>query len=315
MHEPAALLAVHGHPDDEVFLGGGTLARYAAEGVRVVAVTGTRGELGEIVVRDLDTPQHRASLGEIRLQELERALGVLGVTEQRWLGFRDSGMHGTAANDDPQAFCRCDVDEAVGRLVRIIREVRPQVIITHNEGGGDGHPDHITAARVARLAFDRAGDAAAYAEQLEGPGALECWAPDKLYEEMDQVDRREKLRRLVREQGIIRAAPVALRALSRWRPAREQERARAAATIAPPTARIDVRPWLEARHRALLEFRSQVAFDDDIVAMSPEDRARVMPTENFRLRSSRVAAPEAEDDLFTGLRGRVTLGGAVRPSG
>jgi LmbE family N-acetylglucosaminyl deacetylase len=296
------VLAVHGHPDDEVARCGGTLARYAADGVRVSIVTCTRGEAGQIVDRGLNTPENLARLGEIRMDELERALAILGVTEFRWLGYRDSGMAGTQANDDPRAFARCDLDEAVGRLVRIVREVRPQVILTHNEGGGDGHPDHIRAALVARIAFDRAGDLSAFPEQLEGPGALAAWAPLKLYEAMDQLDRREKLRRLYREQGMLRTARLVAGVLVRWRPARERERAQAAATQGPHTTRIDVRPWLAARHQALLEYRTQIAPAGDLVAIAPEDRALIAPTEDFGRRECRVAAPDEEDDLFAGLR-------------
>ncbi len=301
------MLLVHGHPDDEVAACGGTMSRYAADGVRVLVVTCTRGEVGEIVDRDLDTPENLARLGEIRMDELERALAILGVTEFRWLGYRDSGMAGTQANDDPRAFVRCDLDEAVGRLVRIVREVRPQVILTHNEGGGDGHPDHVRAALVARVAFVRAGDASAYPEQLEGPEALEPWAPAKLYEAMDQLDRGEKLGRLLREQGLLPTVRLVFGALARWRPAHERERAQARATQGRHSTRIDVRPWLAARHQALLEYRTQIAPGDVLIAIAPGDRALIVPTEDFYRRECRVEAPDEEDDLFAGLRDKVIL--------
>jgi LmbE family N-acetylglucosaminyl deacetylase len=297
----AGLLAVFGHPDDEVAHAGGTLARYAAEGARVVVVTATRGELGEIARPELDTPENRARLGDLRMDELERALAHLAVTGGRWLGYRDSGMAGSPSNDDADAFCRCDLDEAVGRLVRVMRETRPDVVLTHNEAGGDGHPDHVRAALVTRQAFDRAGDAAAYRDQLDAPDGLSPWTPVKLYEAVDQFDRREKLRRLLAEQGILGTVPIALRAAARWRPAHERERAHSAALQGAGTVRIDVRPWLEARHAALLEFRSQLGPNDELIAMSPEDRRRVMPTEDFNRRVTRVTVPDIEDDLLAGL--------------
>ncbi len=237
------------------------------------------------------------------MEELDRALGHLGVSDARWLGYRDSGMAGTPANADPGAFCSCDVDEAVGRIVRVVRETRPDVVITHNEAGNDGHPDHVQAALVARLAFDRAGDPAAYPDQLGGD-ALAPWAPAKLYEAGDQFDRREKLRRLLAEQGVLATIPIALRAAARWRPAYERERAQAAAMQGEGrTVRIDVRDWMDARYAALLEFRTQLGPDDDMLVVSAEDRRRIMPTEDFNRRQTRVAAPDAEDDLLAGVGG------------
>ncbi|MBI3749028.1 MAG: PIG-L family deacetylase [Chloroflexi bacterium] len=296
------LLCVHGHPDDETFHAGGALARYAAEGVRILVVTGTRGELGQIVDPALNTPANRADVGALRMAELDRALARLGQIEHRWLGYRDSGMLGSGENENRESFCQADVGEAVGRLVRIIREVKPQVLITHNEVGGDGHPDHVRAALVTRLAFDRAGDPDAYANQLFGPDAVVTWVPDKLYESVVQYGRLEKLRRLVRDGGVVRAVPLLLRAARAWQPSHERERSRVAATQGVTTARVDVRPWLAARDRALREFRSQMAPDNVLFAFTPGQRARITPTEDFSLRSARLSPQAPEDDLFAGLR-------------
>jgi LmbE family N-acetylglucosaminyl deacetylase len=295
------LLAVYGHPDDETFHAGGTLARYAAEGVRVVVLACTRGELGRIVDPALDTLENRMALGDLRMAELGRALAKLGPIEHRWLGYRDSGVAGARENSDPQSFCSADVDEATGRVVRIIREVRPQVIVTHNEAGNDGHPDHVRAALVARLAFERAGDAGAHPEQLAGAVATTAWAPSKLYESIVQYDRGEKLRRLFRGGGLRRGLPVLVRAARTWRPGDERERATAAAAQGARTTRIDVRPWITARDGALREYRSQMSLDDVLFSLSPDERALVTPTEDFSRRSSRVDAPPQEDDLFAGL--------------
>ena len=136
-------MTVHAHPDDETIGTGGAMAKAVEAGHRVVLVTGTRGELGEIVVPDMDTPDNHRRLGEIRAGELERAMGLLGVTEWENLGYRDSGMMGTDGNRDPRSFWQADLDEAAGRLTWLVRRYQPDVITTYNEFGGYGHPDHI----------------------------------------------------------------------------------------------------------------------------------------------------------------------------
>src|ERR1700719_799338 len=143
------LLLVHAHPDDESIGTGATMARYAAEGARVTLVTCTLGELGEIIPPSL---AHLAAgkedrLGEYRTGELAAACEALGVQDHRFLGgpgrWRDSGMMGDPANDNPASFWQADLTEAARDLVAIMRETRPQVVITYDENGGYGHPDHI----------------------------------------------------------------------------------------------------------------------------------------------------------------------------
>jgi N-acetyl-1-D-myo-inositol-2-amino-2-deoxy-alpha-D-glucopyranoside deacetylase len=163
MSEPQKrLLLVHAHPDDESIGTGATMAKYAAEGVQVTLVTCTLGELGEIIPPSL---AHLAAdrddrLGEYRIGELAAACAALGVTDHRFLGgpgrWRDSGMMGTRANDDPRCFWRAGTDEAATALLAVIREVRPQVLVTYDANGYYGHPDHIQAHRVAWRAFERA---------------------------------------------------------------------------------------------------------------------------------------------------------------
>src|SRR5207342_3068192 len=172
---------------------GGSMARAVADGHRVILVTCTRGELGEIVIPAMDTPDNHRRLGEIRAGELERAMAHLGVTDWENLGYRDSGMMGTAGNIDPRAFWQADLDEAIGRLVWLIRRHRPDVVTTYNAFGGYGHPDHIRTHLVAVGAYERAGDPARYSGQLapehggtgpaEADGGLAPWAPSKLYEQ------------------------------------------------------------------------------------------------------------------------------------
>ena len=175
------LLLVHAHPDDETIGTGVTMAKYAAEGALVTLVTCTLGEEGEIVVPGL---AHLAvdkddALGQHRIEELAIAMEALRVSDHRFLGgaghWRDSGMMGVPANERPDCFWQADIDEAVDELVRIIREVRPQVVVTYDDNGGYGHPDHIQAHRVTVAAVDRA----AIAEAV--PAAGEPWQVAKLY--------------------------------------------------------------------------------------------------------------------------------------
>jgi len=156
------MLLVHAHPDDESIGTGATMAKYAAEGAGVTLVTCTLGELGEIIPPEL---AHLAAdadggLGQYRIGELAAACAALGVTDHRFLGgpgrWRDSGMMGLPSNDVPGCFWQADVDEAARELLRVIREVRPQVLISYDSNGFYGHPDHIQAHRVARRAFELA---------------------------------------------------------------------------------------------------------------------------------------------------------------
>jgi N-acetyl-1-D-myo-inositol-2-amino-2-deoxy-alpha-D-glucopyranoside deacetylase len=157
--EERRLLLVHAHPDDESIYTGATMAKYAAEGARVTLVTCTLGELGEIIPPSLAhlAAEKEDQLGQYRIGELDAACAALGVTDHRFLGgpgrWRDSGMMGTEANDDPRCFWRADPDQATEALLDVIREVRPQVLVTYDAGGFYGHPDHIQAHRVARRAF------------------------------------------------------------------------------------------------------------------------------------------------------------------
>ena len=159
------LMAVHAHPDDESIGTGGILAKYAEEGLRTVLVYCTRGEEGDINNPDFVPPAPGLSVEEIRMIELKNALDVLKVDASYFLGYRDSGMDGSPKNNNPDAFAQADMDEAVNRLIDIIREEKPHVIVTYNEIGTYGHPDHIMANRVTTRAFNAAGDPAQKGEK------------------------------------------------------------------------------------------------------------------------------------------------------
>lgn len=166
------LLAVLAHPDDESFGPGGTLAKYAAQGVEVHIAICTDGAAGS-VTEEFETS--RGQLAEIRREELEAAVAILGG-RLHMLGFRDSGYIGDPANNDPQAFMNIDGGQATWRVVQLIRTIRPQVVITHDETGGYFHPDHIKAHEITLAAFQQAADARKF-EELGG----EPYQPQRLY--------------------------------------------------------------------------------------------------------------------------------------
>ena len=166
------LLAVLAHPDDESFGPGGTFARYAAEGVDVHIAIATDGAAGSVAEGYEDA---REKLAEVRAKELEKAVAILGGTLHT-LGYRDSGYIGDPANEHPDAFVQADEQEAIGRVVRLIRELRPQVIITHDETGGYFHPDHIQCWKITVPAFHAAGDPDQFPEI--GPALHQ---PERLY--------------------------------------------------------------------------------------------------------------------------------------
>jgi LmbE family N-acetylglucosaminyl deacetylase len=166
------LLAVYAHPDDESFGTGGTLARYAAEGVRVALVCATRGEAGEIAEPNLATLE---TLGSVREAELRCAAETLGLTELIILDYRDSGMAGSPDNRHPRALVNAPQEEVVRQLVGIIRRLRPQVVMTFEPNGGYGHPDHIAIHRHTVAAFHAAADPTRYPEQGT------AWQPSRLF--------------------------------------------------------------------------------------------------------------------------------------
>ncbi|GAA5019220.1 N-acetyl-1-D-myo-inositol-2-amino-2-deoxy-alpha-D-glucopyranoside deacetylase [Streptomyces siamensis] len=175
------LLLVHAHPDDESINNGATMAKYAAEGAQVTLVTCTLGEEGEVIPPGLAhlAPDREGGLGPYRAGELAAAMKELGVTDHRFLGgqgrHRDSGMMGVEQNRRAGAFWSADLDDAACDLVAVIREVRPQVLVTYDPDGGYGHPDHIKAHRVAVRAAELAADSA-FRRDLGDP-----WGITKVY--------------------------------------------------------------------------------------------------------------------------------------
>lgn len=278
---PVTMLAVRPHPDDESSGTGGMLAHYHARGVRTGVVVCTGGEEGEIRDPDLDPVHDAPRLGEIRERELRDACAILGVAELRLLGYRDSGMADTPANQHPAAFAQADAMEAAGRLVRIIRELRPLVMVTEPPGGGYAHPDHVKCYQVSLDAFHAAADASAY------PEAGAAWQVAKLYG-IAQID-----------DGAWESLLPELQAAGFDIGSRHKRRRSPGPETA--TVALDVRPYTEHQRRALLAHRTQVPPDSFWVSLPVELRRRAFATAYF-IRLHPPAAPgEREPDLLDGL--------------
>ena len=184
------VLFVHAHPDDESMATGGTMARLVADGVRVDLVTCTDGAEGEIHDPTLDPEEARPRLAEIRAAELACSVAALGAgaIHHHKLNYRDSGMMGTEANEHPDSFWKADLDDAARRLIEIVREARPRAIVTYDENGNYGHPDHINAARIARDAY----------QASQG----EPWRVERFYEIAFHRESWFALMSAMRERGI-----------------------------------------------------------------------------------------------------------------
>ena len=280
------LMAVHAHPDDEVIMTGGVLARAVSEGMRARVVTCTGGELGEVVGAGMDPDEIFPRLGEVRLEELRAALAILGTDGPQLLGYRDSGMIGTEGNDDPRAFWQANFDEAVGRLVAQIRSFRPSVLVGYDAFGGYGHPDHVQAHRIMLVASEAA------AMPLLFPDAGPAYRVPKVYFAALPKSRIFMITQLMTAQGMVSPFP----------PADRPEDVQLGAADDEITTTVDVGPWLDQKMRALRAHYSQLSPDSFFLNVPPELEGQAFGTEWFvRLRSS-VEVPEHEDDLFAGLR-------------
>ena len=306
------LMTVHAHPDDETIGTGGTMAKAVADGRRVILITGTRGELGEIVVPDMDTPENHARLGEIRMGELERAMRALAVTEWDNLGYRDSDMMGRPGNHDPRSFWQADLDEAARRLVWMIRRYQPHVVTTYNDFGGYGHPDHIRVHDVTVRAYPRAGDPSWYPEQLApqhggtGPsadeGGLAPWSPSKLYEQAIPASVRAAMRETM--EALDKPNPWAPPPDATPEQLAEFEAFQARMLVPDEsiTTWVDISgDPLERKWNAIREHVTQIAEDSFFMAFGLDGWRESWSNEAFILRESTVDTAKPEDDLFAGL--------------
>ncbi|MGW0531771.1 N-acetyl-1-D-myo-inositol-2-amino-2-deoxy-alpha-D-glucopyranoside deacetylase [Streptomyces sp. NPDC003032] len=299
MTEPPArrLLLVHAHPDDESINNGATMAKYAAEGAHVTLVTCTLGEEGEVIPAQLAhlAADREDSLGAWRVGELAAAMKELGVTDHRFLGgagrYRDSGMMGAEQNHRPGAFWSADLDEAAAHLVEVIREVRPQVLVTYDPDGGYGHPDHIQAHRVAMRAADLAADPA-FRGDLGRPHTI-----GKIY--WNRAPRSVVEERFRWMAGPLRFSPFTTPAAVADVPGvTDDERI---------TTEIDGGPFKAAKAAAMRAHATQITVSEPLFVLSNGLAQPIFEVEYYELvrgeASTQGPAPEA--DLFAGLE-RVT---------
>jgi LmbE family N-acetylglucosaminyl deacetylase len=278
------LLAVFAHPDDESFGIGGTLARYAAEGVRVVLACATMGEAGKVHDPGLGT---REQLAEIRERELRCACDVLGISELHLLGYRDSGMAGSPDNDDPRSLVQADPAEVVGKIVRVMRQVRPQVVVTFEESGGYGHPDHIAIHQHTVAAFQATGDPSRYPEHLAA--GLKPYLPQKLY--FTALPRR-----------FFRGLAHRLKAMGLADRLADFDWESRGVPDELCTFEIDVSAYVDIKLQAFQCHRSQLSRNGPFGLIPPEVRWDFMSTEYFSMPGSRLEpGQEPETDLFASI--------------
>ncbi len=279
------LLLVHAHPDDESISTGGIMAKYAAEGAQVTLVTCTLGELGEVIPAELDHLRagREDRLGKYRIGELAAACAALGVTDHRFLGgpgrWRDSGMMGTPANDDPGCFWRADLDEAAAELASVIRAVRPQVIVTYDQNGFYGHPDHIQAHRVAWQAFEQS--------------AGEEWQIAKFYANAIP-------------KGVLTEALETVRAAdTAFGPPGPVDDLPFGVPDEQVTTEIDVTAYRNAKLAAMRAHATQISVDSPFFALSDKVGQLALGHEYFTLlagpRGQGGGPADREDDLFAAL--------------
>src|SRR5436190_19195229 len=293
---PAELcvLSVHAHPDDEASKGAATKAKYHADGVRTVLVTCTGGEAGDILNPAADTDDVRADLAAVRRRELDEAVRIIGYDALYLLGYRDSGMADTEPNAHPENFANADLDEAVGRLVAVVRKERSQVIVGYGRDRVYAHPDHVRVHEITVLAFERAGDSDWY------PGAGEPWQPSKLYYTSGFTKERiTSMHDWFVEQG--EESPF-----TKWIERIEADAADDTVSENATTTRIDVRDFLDVGRAALLAHRTQVPPDSFFFRVPLEVAQERHPWEEYSLARSLVDTEhvdgEYETDLFDGIR-------------
>ncbi len=277
-------MGVYAHPDDEQGASG-SMMKYGKMGVRTTLVTATRGEAGEIAPEVKATPEN---LGEVREQEMRCAAETMGVRNLYFLDYCDSGMAGTPENESPRSFHQAPILGVAEKVTRLVRQERPQVILTFDPWGGYGHPDHIKIHQAALIAYFVAGDPRAYPEQLREEG-LEPWAPLKLYYGAFSKSRFQKYLDLLQARG--ESVPESL-----------QQFLKRGIPDEAITTEIDVGEFAERKLQALLCHASQLGPNTIFAKLPAELQRERMLVETFILAESRLGRPaEHETDLFAGV--------------
>ena len=279
------LLSIHAHPDDEASKGASTVSAYHDEGVYCALVCCTGGEEGDILNPAMNRPEIIENLTQVRLEELQKSAEIIGYDEVIMLGYRDSGMPDSPANVNPEAFANADTEEAVGKIVSIIRRIRPQVIISYpDERDWYTHPAHLQVHDLSIPAFEAAGDAARYPEH--GP----AWQPLKLYYSTWSRERIEAMHEKFIEFGL--ESPY-----EGWskRPSRDHL----------ISTRIEISNHWHIRKQALLAHETQVDPESNFWFGLPDEVAReVHPYDDYILAISKVDNKNRdvlESELFEGI--------------
>lgn len=303
------ILTVHAHPDDEASKGAPTLAMYHDLGVRTVLVCCTGGEEGDLqnpalrepggILAGLDDAGVKAALARVRPRELAESAAIIGFDEVVMLGYRDSGMLDSPANAHPECFHQADLDEAVGRLVTVIRRARPQILITYGDDQrGYPHPDHVKVHEISVVAFARAGDPTWY------PWAGPVWQPSKMY-----YSAWSRTRLVAVHEAMLRlngSSPYDERWLNR--PSHDER----------ITTRTHVASHMSARSGALRAHATQVDPTESWwFGLDDDQLSEVYPWEDWILARSTVGGPSDDDvetDLFAGIADVAALpAGVSRP--
>ena len=263
------LLLVHAHPDDESISTGGVMMKAKAHGHRVVLATATRGEVGEI--HNMDPEATRPRLGEIRTEELKAAGEILGVDRIEFLGYRDSGMVDTADNKDPRSFHQARLDEAAAKLAVLIRDERPDVVVTYAEDGVYGHPDHIKAHHVTNAAL----------ELVEREG----WAPKKLYYTAIPRSMMEEFMKQMPEEAQSQNTNMRI----------------AGTPDELVTTRVDVHDYVDQKRKAFAAHVSQNDPNSWFATMASQIYEMAFGTEYYQLVRGKPGSPLPESDLFAGV--------------
>lgn len=275
MDRPLTLMAVHAHPDDEASSTGAVLARYAAEGVRTVLVTCTNGDQGDGPggIKP-DAPEHDpVAVSTTRMAELRAACKILDVSHLELLDYADSGMVGWAANARPEAFCNIPLGVSVTRLVALFERYRPHVVVTYDDRGGYGHPDHVMAHRITVAAVE------------------ETAIPEKLYFTARSRTSMLRFREMLTERGVQLPAP----------PPQADGQSRPMGTPDEDiTTFIDASAFLDQKLAALAAHASQTAQSPNL--RFEEIFRTVWADETFVRSRDTTGVPTPEHDLFAGLR-------------
>jgi LmbE family N-acetylglucosaminyl deacetylase len=274
------LLVCFAHPDDESFGAGGVLAKYASEGVNVHLICATHGEQGEISDPALAS---RENLGQVRQAELEEAASILGVSELDWLGYRDSGMAGTAYNENPLAYVQARDEDVVPRLVASIRRLKPNVVITFDPAGAYGHPDHIAIHKHTVSAVKAAGNPNLY------PDTGQPWTPDRLFftalPQSKLAEMRDQLKAVGVDTSDFERPDMPISGQS------DEE----------IDVILDVGSVLPTKRRAVDAHKTQLGPDNPFIKFPKEFVDEFMGTEYFTLGWGKAIDDPPAGDLFVGL--------------